>query len=451
MLENLPNALTPTVESISPNQDLLLFSGIIRLKGTTYQFEIEGEIYFKWLPEPRVRIKGVNISDHSIMRSFEDLDVSDPSGQIHGTAMIYEWRRDNEEIIEGIINGFFIGDITIPVEMIRFEVPNFKGFAGQTIQIQSGWMKGRLSFKDDKTTVIIDKLRKADELHQKLKSQGGYCLMCTAELRTSQSITGADSRSILQKTGLFISFLNGRRTLPVYSTGMVEAKQVWKDYSFNLVAPYKDVHSWFVDRSQLEIDRIWGKFSKLSEDEDTWDCIKTAFHWYLEANSNSGFVEGSIVMTHNALELLYHWMILEERRVVVEDESTRISSVNKIRLLLNTIGIPENHILHFTALKNYLEKETMTGPELFVRLRNSIVHPSRKKRQQLRKLPKDVSAQILQVGLWYLEMSLLFMLGYNGMYSNRCSLTVDLVPWKENQNDSEPKLNDQEPNPVGSV
>lgn len=440
MQEDLPSALTLIVESTDPNQDLVLFKDVFQFQGSSYRFDIEGEIYFRWLPEPRVRFRGINKSGKSILSASEQaFALADAKGQIDGSATVFEYRRDDEERIEGIVNGFLIGDITIPVNVVRFEIPNFKCFTGQTIQTQTGWMKGRLCFKDDETSITIDKLHNMETLYGKLRSQGGYCLLCTAELRNLQPMTGTTARTVLSRIGLFLSFLNGRRTLPVYATGSIDSRPVWKDYSFNQVAPYKDVDSWFVDRNQEEIDRLWSKFSKLHGDADAWDCLKTTVHWYLEANANSGYVEGSIVMTHNALELLYHWMILEERRLIVEDESTKISSVNKIRLLLNAIGVTENHDVFFVELKNYLEKEDMSSLELFVRLRNSIVHPSRKKREQLRRLPNNVRAQVLQIGLWYVEMSLLFMLSYNGNYSNRCSLTVDLVPWRQQDNDSSQK------------
>jgi hypothetical protein len=51
------------------------------------------------------------------------------------------------------------------------------------------------------------------------------------------------------------------------------------------------------------------------DDESDRDCIETVIFWYIEANSNSSALEGSIVLTQNALELLFHWMISEKTSI----------------------------------------------------------------------------------------------------------------------------------------
>jgi hypothetical protein len=39
--------------------------------------------------------------------------------------------------------------------------------------------------------------------------------------------------------------------------------------------------------------------------DDTWEeVIRVAIHWYIEANAQAGSVEGSIVQTQTAFELL---------------------------------------------------------------------------------------------------------------------------------------------------
>ncbi|MCE5226796.1 MAG: hypothetical protein LLG05_13190, partial [Porphyromonadaceae bacterium] len=60
------------------------------------------------------------------------------------------------------------------------------------------------------------------------------------------------------------------------------------------------------------------------------------------------------------------------------------------------------------------------GPEAFVRIRNCIVHPSKKKRQTLKGVSKKAKYEALHLGIWYVEKILLRYLKFDGKYCNRC-------------------------------
>ncbi|WP_096292838.1 hypothetical protein [Nitrosomonas ureae] len=69
------------------------------------------------------------------------------------------------------------------------------------------------------------------------------------------------------------------------------------------------------------------------------------------------------------------------------------------------------------------------APHALTEIRNSLIHPEHKKRDQLDSAYFDA----WNLGLWYLEMGILAICNYEGAYGNRLKLNrmgeVENVPW----------------------
>jgi len=61
----------------------------------------------------------------------------------------------------------------------------------------------------------------------------------------------------------------------------------------------------------------------------------------------------------------------------------------------------------------------MDGPEMIVLIRNAIVHSQEAKRKTLQSIPSIVYAEVLQLGIFYIEYILLKTLKYSGPIFNR--------------------------------
>ena len=71
-------------------------------------------------------------------------------------------------------------------------------------------------------------------------------------------------------------------------------------------------------------------------------------------------------------------------------------------------------------------------PHALTEIRNTLVHPEHKKRGQFRK----AYFEAWNLGLWYLEMSILAVCKYQGTYGNRLKSgryigQVEEVPWNK--------------------
>jgi hypothetical protein len=81
-----------------------------------------------------------------------------------------------------------------------------------------------------------------------------------------------------------------------------------------------------------------------------------------------------------------------------------------------------------------LAKAFRDGPEAFVQIRNAIVHGNLEKRKKLNELSEVAIFQAHLLGLWYLELAILFILNYDGNYYNRTVgrglNPIEKVPWR---------------------
>jgi hypothetical protein len=173
----------------------------------------------------------------------------------------------------------------------------------------------------------------------------------------------------------------------------------------------------------IGISKLWEQFSTLWKDNNNKNFLISAIHWYVEANGNSGFTEGAIIMTQTALELLYNWWIIESKKMIVGKDSENISAANKIRLLLSQLNIAHSIPSAFTHLQQFVdENENITdAPEAIVQIRNAIVHSQQEKRKKLDSIHYMAKHEALQLSIWYIEMTLLKILDFDDKYFNRCS------------------------------
>jgi len=215
---------------------------------------------------------------------------------------------------------------------------------------------------------------------------------------------------------------------------MSENQCVWSDFSDYYVDSYKYVRSWPKQNSKHDFDQLWCNFNKLWKHEDNKDFLTSLIHWYVEANGNSVFSEGSIIMAQTALELVYNWWIIEQKRMIIGKDTENINASNKIRLLLSQLNLSQEMPDRIPNLIDFMNKtENIPDiPEAIVYIRNAIVHSQVEKRKKLSAIHGLAIFEALQVYLWYIELSLLRILDYKGEYSNRCTNIYkkkEFVPW----------------------
>lgn len=417
------------------NEIIEIYSGKFQLKNEELELLIDGKIAYHWFAQKGAIFIGNLISaSESPFKSDRALDYYELiiDGLSVGEAFIVNRKRSSSSehtTIKGVFTKFVvIGDGSINVDSVTFAIPNLKEFNGLPVYKKSedsvSTSNSRIVLDNDEFQVTIDKTIDYRTRKESLNSKGGYLLLYSGRINKKKgSISLKKSRSFFYCFDTFLSFLNGRRISTAFHNGVFKENIVWSDYSNYSIDIYKNSNSWTLMHSTYGFNELFKNFSNLWKDENDRSFLTSAIHWYIEANNNSGYTEGSIVMAQTALELIYNWLLIEKNGLLIGKDSENISAANKIRLLLSHLKIKNDVPETLDHLKEYLasNKEYIDGPETIVQIRNAIVHSQIEKRKKYSAIPFFAKHEALKLCLWYIEMSLLFILEYDGKYSNRCS------------------------------
>lgn len=440
-MEQLPVALPDKVEMSEANAPIVIYEGEYILKGPAQDIKLTGRIFYNWLPSRGLRYSGVakeqrilgpdlfNKTFHVIIQGME-------LGSVLLTKL--SMKTTQPSIIEGFINSpVFTGDKNISVEKVNFSVPNFQGFIGQCVRRKtfsgSSICRDRLVFEDDNYQIILEKHQDFTAREENLKKSGGYHILYNGELSSKKGkITHLELKDLIRCFSSFLSFINGRRTSVHFVHGIKSEKIIWTDYSnYYFVHPYKHVSTWALKHPIETIEMLWKNFRTVwTGDPEDQDALHLAVLWFTEANVTDGIMESSIISAQNALELLYNRWIIEK-----DIKSTRKRSRNaavKIRNLILETNTSFEIPYYLNKLKIFQEnlKNAQDAPDAIVFIRNAIIHSDEYKRKKMNELDSDYSTvlyQALQVYLWYIELSLLHILGYKGKYFNRCTNCEDEI------------------------
>lgn len=435
LIKDFPEIIDSPILMNNPNEPIEIFKGEFKLKFENLELIVDGILLFEWFPKLGPIFKGTLISQlkdsinllsdfNYFQLEINDLDV----GETFITNITHSTSSDKPKISGVFTRKSVFGDYSIPVDSIKFCIPNLKDFFGSGTYRKTGksisTSLSRLSFENDNYTINIDKTIDYKDRLEKLKSKGGYLILYSGELKLKKGdISLKDVQDFSPYFNLFLNFINGSRVSACFYTGIFESEKIWTDYSNYSIEIHNNPISWTPVRSINGFNDIFRKFSDLWKNEDDSNFLISAIHWYIEANNNSGFTEGAIIMAQTALELIYNWLIIEKKGLIIGKDAESISAANKIRLLISHLNISYNAPESFDKLQEYIDtnNDIADAPEAIVQIRNAIIHSQLEKRKKITKLNYQTKYEALQLSIWYIELSMLNILGYTGIYSNRCS------------------------------
>ena len=449
MHKDFPDALSDSIEMTEPNSVLVIYEGEYSIKTETEEIKLNGKITYEWFANSGVYFYGNPITDN--VELFKASNQNDTytilvDGLEFGQGFITKFRFGNLTKIKGAISQHAIlGDKSVSVEKIKFSIPNLREFHGLPVKRVTekniSTSMDRLVFEDETYEIIIDKCSDFKKRKENLDEKGGYISLYNGELNVKKGhLNHADTRDLFHCLDTFLTFLNGRRTSALFIQGIFEEQVIWSDYTDYFVDTYKAVQTWPQRHSIANLNELWKHFRIIwNNNPEDKNFLTSLIHWYVEANGHAGFSEGSIILAQTALELVYNWWIVENKKMILGKDSENISASNKIRLLISQLNIPSNIPVGFTELQKFKDTtdNVADAPDSIVYIRNAIVHSQEEKRKKLSAIHYKAKYEALQVYIWYIELTLLCILDYNGDYFNRCSKEIyaikaeQQVPWKK--------------------
>jgi hypothetical protein len=437
-----PPALQPTKPLVNVNEAISLYCGPIEFTQQQTSLRGDGNVDLVWLPTPTVRFEVPDISEfNGLDLSDVELRLTDGTKITHGfiTRMNpgFALLGDHKAKLSGIIAERVIRPKDGAASYGSFHVANFEDVRGRPVAEGKGWRCARTLLKAAGWCITLDEVRDFRQKKEELRLVSGFAVTHIGRLEKEDgtTFTAKESWELLDAVGWYLSFCCGRWTGPGLLCGFDEQSQLlWEVWEQFRTVPYRDRHSWADKVLTGCVELPFAGFLKLWQDETWEEVIRVAIHWYLEANAQAGSIEGSIVLTQTAFELLSSAVLVDSHGWLSTDGYEKLPAADRIRLLFQWASIPVGIPPTMAELTAAAKADNWHDiPAAMTMVRNTITHPTKKNREKYQKHPNEVRTAVWWLGLWALELCLLRLFGYSGHYGNRITQRyvgeVENVPW----------------------
>lgn len=397
------------------------------------KYKCSGKIFYKMTPPISINFKAkiLYVENEDIELA---LDYDNAILEVYGYKPIsITINTINDLNIEGYINDNYIKSKNSYVEYIDFHIVNLDKIPGKLIKHQDKLFAGRIQFDINDFTVTIDKrydYRK--ELNEELKSKSGTIITHIGRIKRKDNRLFKTNNIIifLDRISTALSFMCGRYVDICLAQGYQNENNVYRLWKESTVTPFKFVPTWTDTLSNYHnIEKYMSLMCKKLEDGYYGPAIKHVIDWYIESNGNVT-LENNIISVQIALETLSYVVLVEQFKIITDEEFDINTTSKNIRMLLDVCKIPYGKE-ELVTLGNHIKTKFDDGVDLVTYFRNKIVHPSQKGYRVV--LSVEDMWNTIQIGTRYIELILLAIIGYRGEYSNRLKDRwygeVEVVPW----------------------
>jgi hypothetical protein len=171
-----------------------------------------------------------------------------------------------------------------------------------------------------------------------------------------------------------------------------------------------------------------GFWSRMTDPE--WKAyVDWALYWWLSANHPAQVSETSILASQAGLESVAPVLLQHYGGLSKKDLKNVKPAAEKIRRMLAILRVPQTVPGQLDELRAFASARGLNGPQALTEIRNALVHPAKGEKTGL-------AFEASQLGMWYLELVLLFLFGYQGKIFNRTVFggwwfEQELVPWAQ--------------------
>ena len=339
--------------------------------------------------------------------------------------------------VDGSVTALDAGE---PLHSVHFGLVNFPDFMKQGSVESYVSDDGRRGYRVSKALQLsgppwLVEIRAVDNIGQvqgSLSQQRGFGLTHRGSLRRSDGkpFSKESVQSVIEALTLFCSFARGVYCGLTLLTGTNQAGEpTWEQWGVSNVEAWKGYRSWFdIRNGQILEDAFpgfWARYQGFQRNDRT----RIALEWYLESNAQKA-LHSSIVLSQAALERLSFLQVGKRLTASQMGRKDRETEGEWIARALVQAGVdcqipPSCPALEQLRRANGFEH----GPHTIVEIRNDLIHQD----MSYGILSVDVYRQAKGLGLWYVEMLLLKLFDYDGIYANRLTQQwrgqVEPVPW----------------------
>jgi hypothetical protein len=396
----------------------------------------DGQVFFRWLPRPGVAFV---IRDQQLMGTVGPTTLR-PTGLDVEASVLLTGSDPSGGDVSGVINRAPFA-ATEQISELRFLVPNYLFLRrGRVLEVPRARRRhvysGRWRLESDDWELTLDERVDAETVRKRLKAKGGHEVTHTAALRRRDGVPFGDSvaRDMLLGLAHFLGLTRGAWAPPLLAVGYDRRRRiVWRDWSPATTTGWLEAMNVIDVFHPESLDEAFAGFLRTWHDDIWREPLLLATQMYVAANGPV-FAETALVLLQAALELLAWVRIVDDEASMTGPEFDKIEyrAAGRIRKLLDWLSVPPGIPPMLHALAAEANKLAWAdGPHAIDAMRNALVHPD--KRYRIEGTDLNARIDLQELALWYVELALLRVIGFDGDYSSRLGSrttgTVEPVPW----------------------
>lgn len=439
-----PEPLQPAYDFCSAPEPISLLRGAVEMGLGNDRFAGTADLLLRFLPSPRVLIHAIVRGTANPTLPFILDDSIDPSLAFNGQKLegfLGRWRSNADSLeldwhpqSEPVMLCDLQSKTSIAAILHLFNFPDFWGGQHQATVAPAGCALLVLESEEWRTSLQALPNNATHQAWERIKNEGGCFLTHVAKLerKDGKFFSGEDALEYRFLLANFLSFTKGGQYSTVCEVGLdVAGKKTWEAFASPHISnpPY----TWFNPSKANQAELLFPLFAKRWQQSEEWkDCLRAAIYWYAQANTSGGSpgIDAAIILAQSALERLAHHHLVVDKKMISPDGLDRLKASDRLRLLFSSLNLP----VGINSATPYIQKiassfKWVDAPHAMTDIRNELVHPVSKKQVA------GCFFDAWKLSLWYLELSVLALCGYDGTYTNRLTAKYvtesERVPWGE--------------------
>jgi hypothetical protein len=456
-------AIEPIYTMEHPNAPIVLFKECnLELRAPMLIF-CRGRIEFRWQPSPLlhftldpIKLKDQRLRPELGTDAILNIPTNPPiSLNVRISHVSGDTKTDNEGHIDFNLSTSRLGGVAkdtrrddVICDEIKFHIANLKNYIGIGIVYPSKQFRyyRRIALKEGDWEISIDGVENIDELIEELRQDGGFAITHVGVLKKKGGMEFKFSEGLdqIRALGFFLSFAEGRWCYPVLLVGTNKGEVVSRGLPPEgaRIDPWKGNWSWSEEVQEENLEDAFWHFALKWKDPKWVETMAIVIDFYIRAITYP-VVEFSVLDSFTALDRL-----ASTYNPTIDGKSgtERIASVLSHGDLIGR-DLPTDLYTFFNAFfrKHCTPGKIADGATILTEFRNGIVHGNKPiipgkygNRPKLDDdgdvknppVPFEARLQARELGIWYVEMALLYLIGYgyNGEYNDRLARVKGVSP-----------------------
>ena len=403
--------------NIDINSNIEIHKGSVELN-TGFESYIlsNAKICVEWLPNPRITFQGA-------LDKFKN-DISKCSiiinNSVFGQGLVNRFKIGASYEVRGIIEQGKFENQEHLIDRIEFSMVNLPlKYGDEIIGSSMNFWKGGLEFEINRAQFRIDSRFGSNRIFEELDILGGYTVTHHSFIKFDTPVKLKEGVELLQSIKLSLRLLTGQDLGFCFVDYFLHNKKIYTTYLFGKVSPIYACNRLVNMHSELNGTLFFDNIYRIMKDKSNKSAISDLVHWHNMANTNQGYIEGSLVIAQIGIELLYNWIICEKMGMITLEDSKKISAISKINTLISLANIDVSKFNLSHSFNDFCSKKAKKSiSHAVVILRNCLVHSNEQKRVELDELDGLIYFQARNILLNIIEFYILALGKYKGNINN---------------------------------